>query len=328
MRVLVTGGGGFLGKAIVRRLLDRGLRVRSLARGDYPELTALGAEVLRGDLGDAETVSQAVAGCDAVFHVGAKAGIWGSRAEFERANVDGTRNVIEACRRHGVARLVYTSSPSVVHSGGDLAGADESLPYPQHFEAHYPATKARAEQMVLAAHGEGLATVALRPHLIWGPGDNHLVPRILARARAGQLRLVGDGRNRVDTVYIDNAADAHLMAFDRLAPDAACGGRAYFITQGDPRPVADIINGILAAGGLPPVTRRVSPGVARFAGAVLEGVHQLFGLSSEPRMTRFLARQLATTHWFDISAARRDLGYLPAVSIEEGFERLAASLRA
>ncbi len=326
MRALVTGGGGFLGGAIVRRLVDRGDSVRSLARGDYPELRALGVETIRGDVADLGTVARAVAGCDVVFHVAAKAGIWGPRAEFHRANVEGTRAVLDACRSRGVAKLVYTSSPSVVHGGGDQEGVDESAPYPARFDSPYPETKAEAERMVLGADGDGLSTVALRPHLIWGPGDNHLVPRIIARAKAGRLRRVGDRPNRVDSTYIDDAAEAHLLAADRLGPGSVVAGRAFFISQGEPWPLWDLVNGILNAAHLPPVTRSVSPAVARLAGAVLEAAHRALRLSGEPIMTRFLAHQLSTAHWFDISAARRDLGYRPSVSIEEGLRRLERSL--
>jgi nucleoside-diphosphate-sugar epimerase len=327
VKALVTGGGGFLGRAIVHRLLERGAEVRTLARGDYPELVATGAEQHRGDLVDSAVVDAAVAGCGVVFHVAAKAVMWGRLREVLDTNVTGTHNVLEACRRHGVSRIVYTSTPSVVHSGGDIEGADESLPYAETFHAHYPRTKAEAERAVLAANSPGLATVALRPHLIWGPGDTQLVPRIVERARTGTLRLVGDGSNRVDSVYIDNAADAHLLAADRLEPGAACAGRAYFITNGEPLPLAELVNGILAAAGLPPVERSVPLWLAWTAGALIEAAHRLLPLEGEPKMTRTIASHLATAHWYDISAARRDLGYRPGVSIQEGFDRLAEWFR-
>lgn len=324
---LVTGGGGFLGGAIVRRLVERGWQVRSFSRGRYPALERLGVDCRRGDLADARAVSDAVAGADVVFHVAAKAGIWGPEREYYEANVVGTRHVLEACQEQGVPKLVHTSSPSVVHSGGDIEGGDESLPYPDHFEAPYPATKAMAEQEVLASSDRDLATVALRPHLIWGPGDTQLVPRIVERGRSGALKLVDGGRKLVDSVYIDNAVDAHLLAAERLAPTAPCAGRAYFVTNAEPVPVGELINRILAAAGVPPVTASVPVGVAVVAGAVLETVSRLLRRRDEPRMTRFLARQLATAHWFDPTAARRDLGYEPRVSLDEGFERLRVWLR-
>ena len=325
--ILVTGGGGFLGGAIVRQLVARGARVRTLSRSTYPELTRLGVEQFPGDLADPVATQCAVAGCTVVFHVAAKAGIWGSYDSYHQANVIGTENILAACRQHGVARLVYTSSPSVVFTGRDLEGANESLPYPARFEAPYPQTKALAEQRVLAANSPQLATVALRPHLIWGPGDNHLVPRILARGRAGQLRRIGSRPNLVDSIYIDNAADAHLLAAEKLFPGSPVAGRAYFLSNGEPLPLWTLVNRILAADGQPPVTRSIPTGVAYAAGVVLEFVHRALNLEAEPRMTRFLAHELSTAHWFDLSAARRDLGYEPKVSIDEGLRRLAAWLR-
>lgn len=327
MNALVTGGGGFLGGAVVRKLLARGDAVRSFTRTAYPWLTELGVEQAHGDLTDADAVANAVAGCDVVFHVAAKAGVWGRPADFFATNVTGTLNVLAACKRHGVRRLVYTSTPSVVHGGGSIEGSDESLPYPAHFEADYPATKAEAEKAVLAANGPDLATVSLRPHLIWGPGDPHLIPRILARAKAGKLRRIGDNPVTVDVTYVDNAADAHLLAADRLAPGSAVAGKAYFISNGEPVELWAFLNRVLADAGLPPVTKSVSVWKAKLAGRVLERVYRTLRLRAEPPMTRFVASQLSTSHWYDITAARRDLGYVPAVSVEEGLKRLAASFR-
>ena len=327
MKAVVTGGGGFLGGAVTRLLRQRGDSVRSFTRSRYPWLDELGVEQSLGDLANLADVERAVTGCDVVFHVAAKAGVGGRYSAFFDTNVTGTQNVLDAMWATGVARLVYTSTPSVVFDGRDQAGIDERAPYPARHHAHYPETKAIAERAVLAANGPALATVALRPHLIWGPRDNHLVPRVLARARAGVLRRVGDGMNLVDSTYIDNAADAHILAADRLAPGAVIGGKAYFISNGEPRPLFDLVNRILAAGGLPPVTKSVPRGVARAVGLGLEVAYGLLRLKGEPRMTRFLADELASAHWFDITAARRDLGYEPKVSIDEGFVRLANWLR-
>jgi nucleoside-diphosphate-sugar epimerase len=239
--------------------------------------------------------------------------------------VTGTENVLAACRRHGVRRLVYTSSPSVVFNGRDMEGVDESAPYPTRYDAPYPRTKAIAEQGVLRANGPDLATVSLRPHLIWGPGDNHLIPRIIARARAGRLRRIGTASKLIDSTYIDNAADAHLLAADRLAPGSPVAGKAYFLSQGEPVPLWDLVNRILAAAGLPPVTRAIPYGVAYAAGCVFEASTAILCPTCEPPMTRFLARELSTAHWFDLTAARRDLGYAPGVSLDEGLRRLAKS---
>jgi nucleoside-diphosphate-sugar epimerase len=323
--VLVTGGGGFLGKAICRRLVARGCRVRSFSRRFHAPLAEMGVEQIQGDLADPAAVASACAGMSVVYHVAAKPGIWGPRRAYYRTNVLGTENVVAACSRNGVSRLIYTSSPSVVFNGRDMAGVDESLPYPDRHLAHYPATKAMAERRVLAAARTGLPAVVLRPHLIWGPEDNHLVPRIIARA--DRLARVGSGKNLVDTVYIDNAADAHLQAADALAerPDEI-NGRIYFISQGAPMPLWEMVDAILAAGGKPPVRRTVSRRTARVAGWILELLYTCLPIRGEPRMTRFVAEELAAVHWFDISAARRDLGYSPQVSTSEGLRRLQAWL--
>jgi nucleoside-diphosphate-sugar epimerase len=326
MKVLVTGGGGFLGKAIVKLLLARGDQVRSFSRSCYPELEALGVEHCSGELSDPDAVKRAAEGCDIVFHVAAKAGVWGPYEEFYRANVLGTKNVLAACQHHQLQRLVYTSSPSVVFDGTDMEGVDESVPYPEHFEAFYPQTKAEAEQLVLKANDDQLATVALRPHLIWGPEDNHLVPRILERGAKGALRRIGTRECLVDTIYIDNAAQAHLQAAEQLDINSPVAGKAYFLSQGEPLPVWDVVNRILAAGDLPPVTRSISPELAYKVGGLLEKVYTLLHLKGEPRMTRFVAKELSTAHWFDLSAAKRDFGYQPQVSFDEGMQRLRSWL--
>jgi nucleoside-diphosphate-sugar epimerase len=327
MNALVTGGGGFLGGAIVRLLVARGDNVRSLSRRHYASLDALGVEQVQGDVADPAAVERACAGRDTVFHVAAKAGVGGSYRSYEVANVVGTSNLLRASAAAGVRRFVYTSSPSVVFDGTDMEGVNESVPYPVRHDAHYPATKAEAERLALAANGGSMATVALRPHLIWGPGDNHLVPRILARGRAGTLRRIGDRDPVIDSTYIDNAAEAHLLAADRLHAGSPVAGRAYFISNGEPVPTWDLVNRILAAGGLGPVTRRMSLKTALMLGWAGEKVYGVLFPDAEPPMTRFVARELATSHWFDLTAARRDLGYEPRVSIEEGLRRLAASLR-
>lgn len=326
MKVLVTGGGGFLGQAVVRRLLGRGDDVRVLNRSHYPALADLGVACHRGDLADAEAVRAACRGCDAVIHAGARAGPGLHWPDFELANVTGTRNVLAACRAEGVGSLVYTSSPSVVHAGGDIVGGDESLPYPRHFPAPYPATKAEAERLVLAADGAALRTVALRPHLIWGPHDNHLLPRLIERNRAGRLRLPAPDK-KIDTVYIDNAAEAHVLALDNLADSASAAGKAYFITNGEPLPAAEIMRRLLEAAGETPRIRHVSPRLARVAAAVVETAWRGLRLKSDPPVSRFIVEHLSTAHWFDIGAAERDLGYRPAVSVADGLRRLAAAWR-
>ncbi|MEJ2282212.1 MAG: NAD-dependent epimerase/dehydratase family protein [Desulfobacterales bacterium] len=322
--VLVTGGGGFLGEAIVKRLVTRGDQVRSLSRKKYPALEAMGVEQIPGDISDPAIVARACEAVEIVYHVAAKPPPWGKYHDYYQTNVVGTENVIAGCYRHNVARLIYTSTPSVVFDGTDKQGADESLPYPVKFNAHYPATKALAEQKVINAAAYGLGTVALRPHQIWGPGDPHFVPRLIARA--GELKQIGSGKNLVDTTYIDNAADAHLLAADRLAQNPAISGNTYFISQDDPVPVWDMINAILQAAGLEPISGRVPYRAAWTVGAVLEFFYRTFHLAGEPKMTRFLADAVAKSHWFDIRAAKQDLGYSPLISTEEGLQRLAAWL--
>jgi len=324
MIALVTGGGGFLGGAIVRRLLVRGNTVRSLTRFRYPWLDDLGVSQILGDLSKPDDVTKAMEGVDLVFHVAAKAGVWGRYSDYYATNVTGTENIIAACLKHGVKKLVFTSTPSVVHSGGDLEGVNESTPYPDHFEASYPETKAIAEKAVLAANGSQLATVALRPHLIWGPGDPHLIPRVLRRAKEGRLRRIGKRDVKVDVTYIDNAAQAHMLAADKLEIGSPIAGKAYFISDGEPVVLWDFLNRILKDNGLPPVTKSVPVGLAKFAGWTLETLYKILWLPGEPSMTRFVANQLSTSHWYDISAAKRDLGYVPLVSTEQGLMSLTA----
>jgi len=328
MKILVTGGGGFLGQALCRGLAERGHAVTSFNRGRYPALDALGVRQVQGDLADRDAVLAAARGADAIFHNAAKAGAWGSYQSYHLANVVGTQNVLDACRAHGTGRLVYTSTPSVTHRATHPVegGTAETVPYGEGFKAPYATTKTIAEKAVLAANGEHLATVALRPRLIWGPGDNQLLPRLAERARAGKLMLVGDGSNRIDTTYIDNAAQAHFDAFDHLAPGAACAGRAYLISNGEPRPVREIVNALLAAAGAPPVTKALPFPAAYAIGAVCEAAWTVLPLKGEPPLTRFLAEQLSTTHWYDMCPATRDFGYVPKVSIADGLARLRASL--
>ena len=333
MKILVTGGGGFLGQALCRGLVERGHAVTSFNRGHYPALDAIGVTQLRGDLADRAAVMQAfaggfdAAGFDAVFHNAAKAGAWGSYDSYHQANVVGTQNVLDACRAHGIGRLVYTSTPSVTHRKTHPVegGTAETVPYGENFQAPYATTKTIAEKAVLAANDAALATVALRPRLIWGPGDNQILPRLVERAKQGRLRFVGDGGNMIDTTYIDNAAQAHFDAFDHLAPGAACAGKAYFISNGEPKTTRDTINGLLAAAGAPLVDKAIPFRVAYAIGVLCEGLWHALPLKGEPPMTRFLAEQLSTSHWYSMAPATRDFGYVPKVTMAEGLERLRAS---
>ncbi len=321
--VLVTGASGFVGGSIAHRLLDHGRKVRAVCRSPVPDLQDRGAEWARIDLGDVAAVRAACQGMETVFHVAAKVGIWGRYADFRAVNVEGTQAIINGCRDFEVRRLVFTSSPSVVFSGSDLSGVDESLPYGEQIPAHYPATKAIAEEAVLGADDRmGLRTTSLRPHLIWGPGDTNLLPRVIDRARKGRLRIVGSGLNRVDLTYIDNVVDAHLLAERALAerPDST-GGRAYFITNGEPVELWTWINDLLGRLGITKVEKKISLQAARRLGLGCECVWSALRLRGEPPMTRFVASELAKDHWFSIQRAKRELRYLPRISMADGLER-------
>jgi nucleoside-diphosphate-sugar epimerase len=319
MKALVTGGGGFLGSAIVKKLLKKEFAVRTFSRGNYPFLRAWGVEPYQGDLAQYDDVERACEQCDIIFHVAAQAGLWGPYADFHQANVVGTEHILKAAQRLGIKALVYTSSPSVVFDGQDMEGVDESVPYARHFKSPYPQTKALAEQMVLRSNSSSLATVALRPHLIWGPGDTHLIPGILARGRG--FKRIGKGHKLADFTFIEDAAEAHLLAAEALISGSAAG-KAYFISQDEPMDIWGFINRVLEMGNLPRISSSVSPKLAYAAGAFLEFIYRLFHLKGEPRVTRFLVEELTAAHWFDISAAKRELGYKPSLTMEQGFARL------
>lgn len=323
MKLFVTGGTGFLGLALVRQLCVRGHSVVTFARGKHPELEMLKTRHFQGDLSDYPSLIEAMAGCEGVFHVAAKTGVSGKYMDFYQTNVIGTENVLKACRELGIRNLIFTSSPSVIFNGKDSEGKNESLPYPKKYNAWYPKTKALAEKLVMSANDTSLKTVCLRPHLIWGPEDSHFLPRLIERAKAGKLRILGESPNLVDGIYIDNAAKAHLQAFDQLLKNPTLvEGKTYFISQDAPIPIAELMNRLIGIGGFPPVNQYMSPVIARIAGRFLEIVYRIFGISTEPAITLFIAQQLSTSHWYDISAAKQDFGYTPEVTFEEGMERL------
>lgn len=324
-KFIVTGGGGFVGKAVIKELLNAyaDCTVVALARSAYPVLDQMErVSTVRCDLsGPLEPIEEAFAGAHAVFHIAAKAGVWGSEDSYFRANVVASRNVVVACRRSAVPYLVYTSTPSVVFSGEPFRGDDESLPYGRNWLCAYAESKALSEKETLGAHEPGVLSVcALRPHLIWGPGDPHIVPRLVERAQAGRLRQVGDGENRVDISYIDNVASAHLNALAALENGKA-GGKPYFISQGEPVNLWEWINDLFGRLEVAPIRKSISLKGAYFIGGVCEWLWKQLSLKGEPPMTRFVATELGKDHYFDISAARRDLGYEPSVSTEEGLKR-------
>ena len=321
MRVLVTGGGGFLGTAICRQLLREGKEVVAFQRGAAEQLQHSGARIHRGEINDVAALRTAAEGCEAIIHTAGKAGLWGNPADYHRINVGGTQAVIDVCRELSIPVLVQTSSPSIVHNGVDIEGADESLPIATHFQSPYPATKAEAERRVLAANSAKLKTTALRPHLIWGPGDPHILPHILAKVRNGHLALPGADK-RIDTVFVDNAANAHVNALDELRGASRCAGKAYFISNDEPLPQGEIITRLLAAVGVQATVRPLPAWLASAAGSFCETLWTLLRLKSEPPVTRFSAGQLSTAHWFNISAAKRDFHYQAKVPITEGLEIL------
>lgn len=328
MKALVTGGGGFLGRRVVELLRERGDDVSFLARGSYPEVEATGAKGLQIDLRDADAVKKAVDGVDVVFHVAAKAGFWGPLAEYRAVNVDGTRHLIDAMKGVGGGRLIYTSTPSVHGYDHDIENGGPDVPYAASYESPYPESKAEAERLVLASNGGGLATVALRPHLIFGPRDLNLLPRVVSRAKAGALPIVGTGKNTVDMTYVDNAAWAHLDAADAMRDaGAACAGKAYFISNDEPVVLWDWLGELFDRLDVPRPKRQLSLGTVRALGAMMEMAHTWLPLSGEPRMTRFLAAGLAYSHWYDMGPAKRDFGYRVRVGMAEGTTATVAWLR-
>ncbi|GHD51014.1 NAD-dependent epimerase/dehydratase family protein [Mycetocola manganoxydans] len=316
MRVLVTGASGLLGRAVAAELIAAGHEVRCFQR--RPSGVS-GATDALGSITDADAVASAVDGCDAIVHLAAKVSLAGDPADFDRVNVGGTRTLLDAARTAGIERFVYVSSPSVAHSGSSIVG-DDALPAdPAHARGDYARTKAEAELLALAADSPSLRVVAVRPHLVWGPGDTQLVERVVERARHGRLPLLDSGAALIDTIYIDNAASAIAAALARVDE---VHGRAYVLTNGEPRPVAELLAGICAAAGVSSPGWRVPASVARAAGSLIEAVWRIKPGVDEPPMTRFLAEQLSTAHWFDQRRTRADLEWTPAVSLDEGFRRL------
>jgi nucleoside-diphosphate-sugar epimerase len=326
--VFVTGAGGFLGSAICRFLRAADIEVIGFSRADYPHLKALGVKLIRGDLQDAQSVTEAMKGCDLVFHVASKAGVWGDKNSYFKPNVEGTQNVINACHLNQVNRLVYTSTPSVTFTGEDESGIDETQPYAVQFLNFYGLSKAIAEELVLKANSITLKTTALRPHLIWGPGDPHLIPRVIERAKAKKLKLVGKKDKLVDTIYIDNAVYAHLLAAVELTKNnARNAGKTYFLSNDQPIFMATMLNKILTAANLPMIDSRVSASLAYFVGTILEWWYLSTNKQNEPIMTRFVARQLSTSHYFNINAAKKDINYQALVSIDDGMKQLKLYLQ-
>jgi nucleoside-diphosphate-sugar epimerase len=335
-KCLVTGAGGFVGKALCLRLLAEGHQVCGLARGKYPDLERAGVRMYQIDLSQVATspantkqpdapLAQALEGVQAVFHVAAKVEMWGHYQDFFAANVLGTRRLLQQARASGVRQFIFTSSPSVVAGTGDLIGVDESQAYPERHLAYYPQTKALAEREVLQAQTHDFATIALRPHLIFGPGDSHLVPTILEKADRGHLAQIGDGTNLTDVCFIDDCVQAHLDAWRALERNPAVGAKAYFISQGEPIKLWQWINQILECSGRPALSRKVPTRLAYTLATAFEGFaiirQSLGGAVRQPRLTRFLVHEMASSHYFNISAARTALGYSPRYTIAQAMQR-------
>jgi nucleoside-diphosphate-sugar epimerase len=320
MNILVTGAGGFLGSHLSESLLSKGHKVWNFSRKKHPQLQTMGVDTICGDLKDEAAVAKAFQGMDVVFHVASRVGIWGKYKDFYQTNVIGTENVIKACRANGITKLIYTSTPSVVFDWGDLCGADEAAPYSRRFHGHYAKTKAMAEQLVLQANDDKLSTVALRPHLIFGPDDPHLIPRLLNAAKLERLKIVGTGKNLVDVTYIQNAVDAHILAFEKLSPRSSLAGQTYFIGQEKPVVLWDFINEILSRYNLPKITKKVPESVAFSVGLFCESWYRFFKINGEPPMTRFVALQFSRSHYFSHQKANNDFGYRPKISIEQALD--------
>lgn len=315
MRVLVTGGTSLLGGAVARLLTDRGDEVTVLQR----RASGLGLTEVLGDITDRAAVDRAVHGADAVVHLAARVGVVGRWTVFERTNVAGTATVLSAARDAGVSRLVFVSSPSVAHSGTSLVGAGAGPADPDGASGHYSRSKAMAERLALGEADDGFGVVAIRPHLVWGPGDTQLVGRLVDRARSRRLALVGSGAALVDTTYIDNAAASLVAALDRAD---RLSGRAFVVSNGEPRPIGELIARIVSAAGLEAPRVKVPVPVASLGGRLAERWWEYRGLQDDPPMTEFLAEQLSTAHWFDQSETRAALDWQPDVTIDEGFARL------
>ena len=324
MRVLVTGGSSLIGAGVAAALVARGDDVTVQQRSRSAALAQLDVRQELGDIRDPDVVQTAADGCDAIVHLAAKVGVVGEWEEYRSINVDGTRNVIAAAQRRGIGRVVHVSSPSVAHGGEPIIGGGADEPMLGRRHAWYPESKAMAEIDALRAASDELGVVAIRPHLVWGPGDTQLVGRIVERAAAGRLALVGGGRALVDTTYIDNAVDGVVAALDSVVPGAPCSGRAYVVSNGEPRTIRELVEGICRAAGVPFEPRSVSLRVGRSVGAAVERIWPLLRRDDEPPLTQFLAEQLGTAHWFDPRPARDDLGWTPSVSIDDGLARLAA----
>lgn len=322
MKILVTGGGGFLGFWIVKKLLAKKYEVINFSRNHYSHLEELGVKTIIGNLENKDSILSALNDIDAIFHVAALAGVWGKQEDYLNTNYEGSKLLVEAALEKNIKYFIYTSTPSVVFGKDDIEGADESVLFPETYLTSYAYSKSLAEKYILNSKSDSFFPLAIRPHLIWGPGDPHLFPRLLRKAREGKLKRVGLGENLVDIIYVENAADAHVQAFETLLVNSSLAGRAYFIGQEKPVNLWDFINKVIALDGQEPIEDSISFKTAYILGFIFEKIYKLLGISKpEPPMTRFIATQLGKSHYFSHKRAFDDFGYKPAITIEDGLNR-------
>jgi 2-alkyl-3-oxoalkanoate reductase len=328
---LVSGVSGFVGKALTLRLLELGHSVIGISRQQVDSLVEKRLIHIQFDLNnDINELKEALnkvlsrhslGGIAAIFHTAAKVDVWGRYEEFYNTNYNGTLKLLDLAKELQIERFIYTSSPSVVAGGSDLLGVDESCPYPVSYNSFYPATKSLAEKLVLSSNTDLLKTISLRPHLIFGPGDNHLIPTIIEKARSNRLKVIGDGENLTDVCFITDCVSAHLAAYQALGVNTQAAGKPFFISQGEPVRLWDWINQILEIFDLPPITKKISPFFAKGAASTAEWVSRFFYRGEKPpSLTKFLVSQMSTNHYFNISAAKRELGFHPQYSVKEAIK--------
>lgn len=327
MKVLVTGAGGFLGSHLTRALLKRNIEVHTLGRNHYPQIDLAGVTQFQGDIRIKDDVRRALQGCEGVFHVAGHVGIWGDPKSFESINVEGTRTIIAEMKNLGIKHMVFTSSPSVVFGNSDLEGVDESTPYPAHYLAEYPRTKAEAEKLVMSSASADFKVVGLRPHLIYGREDQNLFPRVLARAREDKLRIIGHGKNKVDIIHIDNAVHAHLCAWDALLNGRDVSGKSYFVANEEPVYLWKFVNQVLELNNIRPVYKHVPLWFTYMLASIFELFYRAIGrYQAEPPLTRFQVLQMAKSHYFSHKKAQEELGYHPIVSFKDSLKELKFNL--
>ncbi|OUR97174.1 hypothetical protein A9Q84_12675 [Halobacteriovorax marinus] len=323
MNILVTGAGGFLGLYIAEQLIAKGHKVFNFSRRDYRELAELGIETRIGDLNDPKSIENALNDIEVVFHVAGKVAMWGKWEDFYQTNTVGTKNLVDACKRSGISKFIYTSTPSVVFGIDDIIEGNEEIPYPKESLSMYAKSKMLAEKYVLENHTQNFLTCALRPHLIFGPRDKNIIPRLIEARRKGKLKVIGDGDNLVDVIYVENAAKAHIQAFEKLSLDSNMSGEAYFIAQEKPVNLWDFINTVLERNGERKIEKSISVKKAYLIGTIIEFILRTLRVwNVHPPMSRFVALQLGKSHYFSHKKAEKDFAYHPDISTEEALDRI------